>query len=215
MDNKIDTIDNITAVRKIKSNENDEGSDSVIPLTLITDWFVCIYIAARAGPMELPTILNILLIPIVTPVDSRGDDKRITFIAPTAASDNPADNIPKPVEINNSEEWNSNIITKPNVVKAEPKIIGFIDPNLDMMIPDVGPNNKSTIAKGNWTFPVSIAFSPNPTGIGFAQNWYGLKNHKHRKTYDHYYCARYQYLRFKKNFKVHQWIFCMLFNVNK
>ena len=166
MDNKIDTIDNTTAVRKIKSNENDEGKDSTTPLTLITDWFVCIYIAARAGPMELPTILNILLIPIVTPEDSRGDDKRTTFIAPTAASDSPADNIPKPVEINNSDEWNSNIITKPKVVKAEPKIIGFKDPNLDMMIPDVGPNNKSTIAKGNWTLPVSMAFSPKPIGIG-------------------------------------------------
>ena len=166
MDNKIDTIDNTTAVRKIKSNENDEGKDSTIPLTLITDWFVCIYIAARAGPMELPTILNILLIPIVTPEDSRGDDKRTTFIAPTAASDRPADNIPKPVEIKNSDEWNSNIITKPNVVRAEPKIMGFRDPNLDIMIPDVGPNNKSTIAKGNWTLPVSMAFSPKPIGIG-------------------------------------------------
>ena len=37
MDNKIDTIDNTTAVRKIKSNENDEGKDSTTPLTLITD----------------------------------------------------------------------------------------------------------------------------------------------------------------------------------
>ena len=166
MDNEIDTIDNITAVRKIKSNENDDGKDSTTPLTLIIDWFVCIYIAARAGPMELPTILNILLIPIVTPEDSRGDDKRTTFIAPTAANDSPADNMPKPVEIKNSDEWNSNIITKPNVVKAEPKIIGFKEPNLDIIIPDVGPNNKSTIAKGNWTLPVSIAFSPKPTGIG-------------------------------------------------
>ena len=43
----------------------------------------------------------------------------------------------------------SNIITKPKVVKMEPKIIGFRDPNLDMMNPDVGPNIKSTIAKGN------------------------------------------------------------------
>ena len=54
--------------------------------------------------MEAPTILNILLIPIVTPADSRGEDRIITFIAPTAASDSPADNIAKPVEINNSDE---------------------------------------------------------------------------------------------------------------
>ena len=104
MDNNIDTIDNITAVRKIKSNENGEGNDSTTLLTLITEWLVCIYIAASAGPMEPPTILNMLLIPIVTPEDSRGDDRRTIFIAPTAASDNPADNIAKPVEINNSDE---------------------------------------------------------------------------------------------------------------
>ena len=166
MDIKIDMLDNNTAVRKIRSNEKDEGRIWVIPFVEIVVWFVCMYIAARAGPIELPTILNILLIPIVTPEDSRGDDKRTTFIAPTAANDNPADNIPKPVEIKNSEKWKSNIITKPNAVNVEPKMIGFKDPSLDMMIPDVGPNNKSTIAKGNWTLPVSMAFSPKPIGIG-------------------------------------------------
>jgi hypothetical protein len=134
-------------VRNIKSNENEEGNESVIPLTLIIDWFVCIYIAARAGPMYLTTILNILLIPNVTPKHSRGEDSIITFIAPTAARDNPADNMPKPVEINNSDEWNSKIISKPNVVKAEPKITGLIDPNLDIMIPDVGSEYQKNYCK--------------------------------------------------------------------
>ena len=36
MDNNIDAIESITAVRNIKSNENDEGNDSTIPLILIT-----------------------------------------------------------------------------------------------------------------------------------------------------------------------------------
>ena len=37
MDITIEAIESITAVRNIKSNENDEGNDSVIPLTLIID----------------------------------------------------------------------------------------------------------------------------------------------------------------------------------
>ncbi len=62
------------------------------------------YIAASAGPTELPTILSMLLIPMVTPADSLGEPKIIIFMAPTADSDNPADNMPKLVEISNSEE---------------------------------------------------------------------------------------------------------------
>ncbi len=72
MDIYTEAIENTTAVRNIKSKERDEGNDWVIPLTGITDWFVCIYIAANAGPIEDPIILNIVLIPIVTPVYSRG-----------------------------------------------------------------------------------------------------------------------------------------------
>ncbi len=94
IDTIIDAIERIIAVKNIKSNENDEGNDSIIPLSLITDWLVCIYIAARAGPTELPTILNMLLIPIVTPTDSLGEINIIMFMAPTADSDNPADNMP-------------------------------------------------------------------------------------------------------------------------
>jgi hypothetical protein len=45
-----------------------------------------------------------LLIPIVTPADSLGEAKIIIFIAPTAASDKPADNMPKLAEISNSEK---------------------------------------------------------------------------------------------------------------
>ena len=110
IDINMKAIENITAVRNIKSKERDEGKDWVMPLTLITDWWVCIYIAANAGSIEDPIILNIVLIPIVTPVYSRGVDKIVTFTAPTEASDNPADNNAKPVEIDISFEWNINNI---------------------------------------------------------------------------------------------------------
>jgi hypothetical protein len=104
MEITIDVIESTTAVRNIRLNESDEGSDSVKPLILIAVWFVCIYIEARAGPIELPTILSILLIPIVTPADSLGEARIIIFIAPTAASDSPADNTAKPVEISVSDK---------------------------------------------------------------------------------------------------------------
>ena len=55
---------------------------------------------------------------------------------------------------------------KPQVVSIEPKIMGFSEPNLDIMIPDVGPNIKSMIAKGSWILPVSTELSPNPMGSG-------------------------------------------------
>lgn len=106
-------------------------------------------IAARAGPIELPIILNILLIPIVTPENSLGVATRMMFIAPTAAKDKPADTIANPTDINISDECNKNIIVNPVVVKTEPKIVGFKEPSRDMISPDVGPNINSTIANGN------------------------------------------------------------------
>lgn len=165
-DKTIDTIESNTALRNIKSKENDEGRDSLIPLIVTWDWLVCMYIAAKAGPIELPTILSMLLIPIVTPEYCLGELRIIIFMAPTAVKERPADKIPKPIEINNSEEWKISIITKLEVVKIDPKIIGLKDPNFEIMIPDVGPNNNNTMANGNWTRPVSIGLSENPIGFG-------------------------------------------------
>ncbi len=100
----IAAIENTRALRNIRSKENEEGNDLVIPCMLISDWFVCIYIAAKAGPIDDPTILNIVLIPIVTPVNSKGVDSMVTFTAPTEARESPADNIVKPIEIEISVE---------------------------------------------------------------------------------------------------------------
>ena len=100
----IATIENTKALRKICSIENEEGNDLVIPCMLISDWFVCIYIAAKAGPIDDPTILNMVLIPIVTPVNSIGVDSMVTFTAPTEARERPVDNIAKPIETEISVE---------------------------------------------------------------------------------------------------------------
>jgi hypothetical protein len=43
-------------------------------------------IEARAGPIELLTVLNILFISIVTPANSLGDARIILLIEPTAAN---------------------------------------------------------------------------------------------------------------------------------
>lgn len=100
----IAATENTRALRNIRSKENEEGSDLVIPCMSISDWFVCIYIAAKAGPIDDPTILNIVLIPIVTPVNSTGVDRMVTFTAPTEARERPVDNIAKPIEIEISVE---------------------------------------------------------------------------------------------------------------
>ena len=100
----IAAIENTRALRNMRSKEKEEGNDLVIPCMLISDWFVCIYIAARAGPIDDPTILNMVLIPIVTPVDSIGVDSMVTFTAPTEARERPVDNIAKPIEMESSVE---------------------------------------------------------------------------------------------------------------
>ena len=79
--------------------------------------------------MELPTILSILLIPIVTPEYCLRAIRIIIFMAPTAAKESPATKMPKPIEINNSEEWKRSIIAKLKVVKIDPNITGFKNPD--------------------------------------------------------------------------------------
>ena len=143
----IAAIANTRALRNIRSKENEEGNDSVIPLMLTNDWFVCIYIAAKAGPIDDPTILNIVLIPIVTPVNSIGVASIVTFTAPTEARERPVDNIAKPMEIESSVEWNNNNTENPAAVRTVPKIIGFIDPSFEIINPEVGPNIKRL---ANW-----------------------------------------------------------------
>ena len=94
-DNKIDKIieiiDKTIALKKIMSNANGEGKYVSIPLVFNDVWFISIYIAAKAGPIDDPIILNRLLTPIVTTEYSLGAARIITFIAPTLANDKPAD----------------------------------------------------------------------------------------------------------------------------
>ena len=88
----------------------------------------------------------------------------ITFIAPTLVKDNPIERIARFTEINNSLEWNVNKPKKLIAVTTEPAIIGFSDPNFDIMKPEEAPKTRSTIANGNCTSPVLIASSPKPSG---------------------------------------------------
>ena len=124
------------------------------------------YIAARAGPIDEPTIRSMVLIPIVTPVNSIGVDRIVTFTAPTDASDNPVDNTARPTEMKISVEWNKSKIENPAAVNIAPKIIGLMEPIFDMINPEVGPKTNKTMANGSCIIPVLIAFSPNPIGCG-------------------------------------------------
>ena len=87
------------------------------------------------------------------PLNCLGVDRIITFIAPTLVKDNPVDSTARLAETNNSVEWNiSRPIKAPAVIQA-PSIIGFNEPNFDIIKPEVGPNIKSTMANGSCTFP--------------------------------------------------------------
>jgi Zn-dependent alcohol dehydrogenase len=46
-------------------------------------------------------------------------------------------------------------------------MIGLIDPIFATIKPEVGPNIRRTIAKGNCTYPASAASNPKPKGCGF------------------------------------------------
>ena len=126
------------------------------------------YIAARAGPIDEPTILSIVLIPIVTPVNSIGVDKIVTLTAPTDASDKPVDKTARPTEMKISVEWNKNRMKNPAAVNIAPKIIGLMEPIFEIMNPDVGPKTNKTMANGSCIMPVVIAFSSNPIGAGLC-----------------------------------------------
>lgn len=124
--------------------------------------------AAKAGPIDDPTIRSIVLIPIVTPVYSIGVDRIVTLTAPTDASDNPVDNTARPIEMKSSVEWNKSRIENPAAVRIVPKIIGLMEPIFDMIKPEVGPKTNKTMANGSCIMPVLIAFSPNPIGWGLC-----------------------------------------------
>jgi hypothetical protein len=85
-------------------------------------------------------------------------------MAPTLVKDSPIERIARFADIKNSLEWNINKPMKLIAVITEPAIIGFSDPNFDIMKPEEAPKNRSTTANGSCTSPVLIASSPKPRG---------------------------------------------------
>ena len=107
------------------------------------------YIPAIVGPMDEPIILIRVDIPSETPLDCLGVDNITIFIAPTFVKERPVDNIAKLIATKDSVEWNKKREQKPAVLIILPAMIGLIDPNLEIIKPDVGPNINNTKAKGN------------------------------------------------------------------
>ena len=134
-------------------NDINDGNDCINPLTFNRDWCVCIYIPARAGPIELPTILISIVVPSDIPVNCFGVVSIITFMAPTLVKESPIERIARFADIKNSLEWNVNKPKKLIAVITEPAIIGFSDPNFDIMKPEEAPKNRSTTANGSCTSP--------------------------------------------------------------
>ncbi len=91
----------------------------------------------------------------------------VTFIAPTFVNDKPVERIARFADNDMGVEWNISRPKNPTEVMDAPAMTGFIDPSLDIIKPDVGPNTKSITANGNCKLPVLTASSPNPSGGGF------------------------------------------------
>ena len=104
---------------------------------------------AIVGPIDAPIILISVDIPSDTPVDCFGVANITIFIAPTFVKERPADNITKFAATKDSVEWNKKREQKPAAPIILPAMIGFIEPNLEIIKPDVGPNINITNAKGN------------------------------------------------------------------
>src|SRR5260370_42157757 len=105
------------------------------------------YIPAIVGPMDAPIILINVDIPSDTPTDCFGVASITIFIAPTFVKERPADKIAKFTATKDSVEWNKKSEQKPVAPIILPAMIGFIEPNLEIIKPDVGPNINRTNAK--------------------------------------------------------------------
>ena len=77
--NTIDTIDIIAAVRNIRLYASAVGKECCVVPIFITYWYDCMYIAARAGPMELPIIRIRLAMPSDIPLFCLGVFRTIVF----------------------------------------------------------------------------------------------------------------------------------------
>ena len=146
----IDETDNNVAVRKIKLYAPVTGNDAVAfdPFILTISCCDCRSIPAIAGPIALPIILIKLVIPVEMPIDRAGVAIIIMFITPTAANDKPMLTIARSIDTNNCVECKAYIAKNPIVVMIVPAIIGVLEPILDIIKPDVGPNISKIIENG-------------------------------------------------------------------
>ena len=107
------------------------------------------YMPAIVGPIDAPIILISVDIPSETPTDCFGVANITIFIAPTFVKERPADKIAKFTATRDSVEWNKKREQKPAAPIILPAMIGFIEPSLEIIKPDVGPNINNTNANGN------------------------------------------------------------------
>src|SRR5437660_11668049 len=102
---------------------------------------------AIAGPIDAPIILISVDIPSETPVDCFGVANITIFIAPTLVKERPADKIAKFAATKDSVEWSEKREQKPAALIILLAMIRVIEPNVEVIEQDVGPNINSTNAK--------------------------------------------------------------------
>ena len=76
-------------------------------------------------------------------------DRIVTFIAPTFVRDKPVERIAKFADSIRGVEWYNRRPKNHTEVIDVPAMTGFIEPSLDTMKPEVGPNTSRMSAKGS------------------------------------------------------------------
>lgn len=106
-------------------------------------------IPATAGPIPLHITLIRRVVSSEVPICCFGVDSATTFITPTMVRDKPVPKMTKYNEIEASVKCTIKKLNRPSVVIIVPNIIGFSDPNFDIIKAEAGPNTKNIKANGN------------------------------------------------------------------
>lgn len=128
---------------------------------------------AIAGPIELPMILNKLLIPSEIPICSNELCTITILVLLTFVKEIPMDIITKYVDMYSSFNLINESKQNPSDIARVPINKGVVCPILVIIKPAKGPKIKSRSANGICTSDICTALLPKPTGYGL---WINIGN---------------------------------------
>ena len=160
-------IESNNMVQKIKSYAAADGKYWAWFLFTVTkNKWLCMNKPAIVGPIELPIILNKLLMPKEMPICWYELFTIMILVLLTFVKESPIDRITKNTDMKNSFTLINKSKENPNDIAIVPICSGVVCPILVMINPVKGPKIKSTKAKGNCTIDICNAFSSKPNGYG-------------------------------------------------